>query len=102
MGNPDRNRDRNREELAALVAEARLRRTSTPAPQAEDVVFDFEGAQVPDLMGLTMVLTARMVAEEQDVGVWLKDLPERSWALLRALDVDHLFDRFPEPADVPD
>ena len=63
MGNQDPNRHPDAHEQSTLIAERRARVTPVSAPQAEDVVFDFEGGQVPDLMGLTMVLTARMVAD---------------------------------------
>lgn len=60
-----------------------------------DLVFDFSGIQVPDLGDLSLLLTARMLAEEEERRVWVRALPEATWRLLQALGLAHLFQLFP-------
>jgi len=60
-----------------------------------DLVFDFSGKEVPDLGDLSLLLTARMLAEEEERQVWVRALPEPTWRLLQALGLDHLFQLFP-------
>ena len=62
---------------------------------APDLVFDFSGKEVPDLGDLSLLLTARLLAEEQERRVWVRALPEPTWRLLQALGLDHLFQLFP-------
>ena len=56
-----------------------------------DLVIDFSGTQIVDLSGLTMLLTAQQMADSENRQVWLMDLPEGAWRLLRALGLDDLF-----------
>lgn len=60
-----------------------------------DLVFDFAGKKTPDLGGLTLLLTARMLADRNDRKVWVRALPDRTWQLLHAMGLDHMFELFP-------
>jgi len=84
-----------------LQASVAPRVAHVAAPAVTDVVFDFAGRQATDFRGLTMILTAQQVAAKGHINVWLKDVPDRTWALLRALGLDRLFERFPEPSAQP-
>lgn len=56
-----------------------------------DLVIDFAGTQILDLAGLAMLLTAQQIADSEERQVWLMDLPEGAWRLLKALGLDDLF-----------
>jgi hypothetical protein len=101
MATYDPHRHGSRIDEPELTAPVTPRVAPVAAPAVSDVVFDFAGRQATDFRGLTMILTARQVAEKGRVTVWLKDVPDRTWALLRALGVDRLFERFPEPSAHP-
>ena len=73
------------------------RRVEGPTDAATEVpglVFDFSGRS-PDIRDLTLLLTARMLAERDDRPVWVKALPHRTWEVLQALGLAHLFRLFP-------
>lgn len=76
----------------ADLTEAPQDRSKSDAP---DLIFDFSGVQVPDLGDLSLLLTARMLAEEEERRVWVRALPEPTWRLLQALGLAHLFELFP-------
>jgi len=101
MASQDPNRHPQESERTAVTAVQTVRSAHPEVPTIRDVVFDFDGKHIVDLMGLSMILTARQVAEDQSAVVWLKDVPPRTWALLRALGVDELFALFPEPSSQP-
>jgi len=63
-----------------------------------DVVFDFSGLRSPDLTDLGLILTARLGAGPRS-RVWVRSLPYRTWKILRALGLDHLFHIYPAPGD---
>jgi hypothetical protein len=65
--------------------------------ERDDLVFDFTGLERPDLLDLSFVLTARLVAPEERV--WVRALPARSWGVLQALGLDHLFHPWPGPSE---
>ena len=67
-----------------------------------DLVIDFEGAQIFDLPGLAMLLTAQQIADSENRQVWLMDLPESAWHLLKALGLDDLFVCVPQLGGPPD
>ena len=66
-----------------------------------DLVIDFHGTQILDLAGLTMLLTAQQIADSENRQVWLMDLPEGAWRLLKALGLDDLFACVPRLGDQP-
>ncbi|HZD06456.1 MAG TPA: hypothetical protein VE173_16205 [Longimicrobiales bacterium] len=61
----------------------------------QGLVFDFAGMQTPDIRDLTLLLTARMLAERDERPVWVRGLPHRSWEVLHAMGLAHLFRLFP-------
>ena len=78
--------------------------TSTKKNQPEgclesDIVIDFAGQQIFDLSGLTMLLTAQQIADSEKKQIWLMDLPERTWILLKALGLNDLFKFLPSLRD---
>lgn len=86
----DDGRDRRLGLDAGSVVPAEVREHRRQA----DLVFDFSGLHSPDLTDLAMVLTARLSAGPGD-RVWVRALPLRTWRLLRALGLDHLFRIYP-------
>ncbi len=70
-------------------------------PPELDLVIDFHGTQILDLAGLTMLLTAQQIAGSENRQVWLVDLPEGAWRLLKALGLDDLFVCVPLLGDQP-
>lgn len=60
-----------------------------------DLVFDFSGIAAPDAGSMGLVLTARLLAEEQHRRVWVRAMPDPAWRLLDALGLGHLFELFP-------
>lgn len=76
------------------------RSEATPAPVLpgvpdQGIVFDFSGREMPDMRELTLLVTARMLAEQDERPVWVRALPHRSWELLEAMGLAHLFRFFP-------
>lgn len=61
----------------------------------DGLVFDYAGKQTPDLGGLTLLLTARMLADREDRKVWVRALPDHTWQVLHSLGLDHMFELFP-------
>lgn len=62
---------------------------------SNDLIFAFTGGERLDLYGLSLLLTARQVAFEDDRTVWVAGLSQRSWMLLKALGLEGLFKAFP-------
>lgn len=60
-----------------------------------DLVFDFSGMDAPDARSMGLVLTARLLAEEERRRVWVRAMPDPAWRLLDALGLGHLFEFFP-------
>lgn len=81
----DREPGRTEARHAPLVHEARDR----------GVVFDFTGKEMPGIRDLTLLVTACMLAEQDARPVWVRALPHRSWEVLQALGLAHLFRLFP-------
>jgi hypothetical protein len=67
------------------------------APQG--LVFDFSGRQSPDIRDLSLLLTARMLADRDDRPVWVKALPFKTWEVLHTLGLANLFRLFPSSGD---
>jgi len=61
----------------------------------QGLVYDFSGRQSPDIRDLSLLLTARMMAERDDRAVWVKALPFKTWEVLHALGLANLFRLFP-------
>lgn len=97
MASQDPNRHLLESESAAVSAVPTVHTARLETPAHEDIVFDFDGRHIADIRGLAMILTAQQLAGKRSTVVWLKDVPTRTWALLRALGVDDLFASFPEP-----
>lgn len=74
-----------------VVATSPREATPPETPPELDLVIDFHGAQILDLAGLTMLLTAQQIADSDNRQVWLMGLPEEAWRLLQALGLDDLF-----------
>ena len=64
-------------------------RTST------DLVFDFSGVGHVDLADLSLLLTARQMAQENSRDVWVRALPDDTWQVLYALGLQDYFRLFP-------
>ena len=62
------------------------------------VVFDFTGREVPAVRDLGLLVTARMLAEQDERPVWIRALPHRSWKVLEGMGLAHLFRLFPASA----
>lgn len=60
-----------------------------------DLLFAFSGGERLDLYGLSLLLTARQMAYEDDRSVWVSGLSRRSWMLLKALGLEGMFKAFP-------
>ena len=60
-----------------------------------DLVFDFSGVGHVDLAGLSMMLTARQLAQEDSRDVWVRGLPDDAWRVLYALGLQDYFRLFP-------
>lgn len=65
----------------------------------QGLVFDFAGMHTPDIRDLTLLLTARMLAERDERDVWVRALPHRSWEVLQAMGLAHLFRLFPSGSE---
>ena len=64
-------------------------------PTRPDLVFDFSGVGHVDLAGLSMMLTARQLAQEDSRDVWVRALPDEAWQVLFALGLQDYFRMFP-------
>jgi anti-anti-sigma regulatory factor len=60
-----------------------------------DLVFDFSGVGHVDLAGLSLLLTARQMAQEDSRDVWVRALPDDTWQVLYALGLQDYFRLFP-------
>ena len=60
-----------------------------------DLVFDFSGLGHVDLGGLSLLLTARLIAQEDSRDVWVRGLPSSTWRVLHALGLQDYFRLFP-------
>jgi anti-anti-sigma regulatory factor len=61
-----------------------------------DLVFDFSGVGHIDLAGLSILLTARQLAHEDQRDVWVRGLPDDTWRVLYALGLQDYFRLFPQ------
>ena len=68
---------------------------SQAAPSGADLVFDFSGVGHVDLGGLSLLLTARQIAQEDSRDVWVRALPDDTWQVLYALGLQDYFRLFP-------
>ena len=68
---------------------------SSQEPVQTDLIFAFSGGEKLDLYGLSLLLTARQMAHEDDRSVWVAGLSRHSWMLLKALGLEDLFLPFP-------
>jgi anti-anti-sigma regulatory factor len=64
-------------------------------PTRMDLVFDFSGVGHVDLAGLSMMLTARELAQADSRDVWVRALPDDAWRVLYALGLQDYFRLFP-------
>jgi len=84
-----------------VVATLPMETTPPETPPELDLVIDFHGAHILDPAGLTMLLTAQQIADSENRQVWLMDLPEGEWRLLKALGLDDLFVCVPRMGEQP-
>jgi len=63
------------------------------------VVFDFTGLHTPAVSDLALVLTARLQTPSSE-SVWAREIHPRTAEILRALRLDHMFPRYPDPDDL--
>jgi anti-anti-sigma regulatory factor len=66
------------------------------APTRTDLVFDFSGVGHVDLAGLSILLTARQLAQQDSRDVWVRALPDDTWRVLYALGLQDYFRLFPQ------
>ena len=71
----------------------------TAGGKPTDLIFAFSGGEKLDLHGLSLLLTARQMAHEDDRSVWVSGLSQRSWMLLKALGLEGMFKPFPGSGD---
>lgn len=77
--------------------ELRTQTVETEADQAPDtghLVFDFTGLERPDVVDLSLILTARLSASPGE-SVWVRALPWQTARVLEAMRLDHLFRHYP-------
>ena len=60
------------------------------------VVFDFTGLHTPAVSDLALVLTACLQTPPSE-SVWAREIHPRTAEILRALRLDHMFPRYPDP-----
>ena len=60
------------------------------------VVFDFTDLHKPAVSDLALVLTARLQTPPSE-SVWAREIHPRTAEILRALRLDHMFPRYPDP-----
>lgn len=68
---------------------------SEHGPEASDVVFDFSDLDRMRIQDLTVLLTARQMAMEEDRTVWAAGVQMRTWRTLHAMGLGGFFKRFP-------
>lgn len=66
-------------------------------PAAGDVVFDFSELEPMRVQDLSVLLTARQLAFDDDRTVWAAEVPMEIWQTLRALGLTGYFRPFPAP-----
>ena len=64
------------------------------APDTGHLVFDFTGLERPDVVDLSLILTARLSASPGE-SVWVRALPWQTARVLEAMRLDHLFRHYP-------
>lgn len=64
------------------------------APDSGHLVFDFTGLERPDVVNLSLILTARLSASPGE-SVWVRALPWQTARVLEAMRLDHLFRQYP-------
>ena len=73
---------------------------TTTGRSTHDLIFAFSGGEKLDLHGLSLLLTARQMAHENDRSVWVSGLSRRSWMLLKALGLEGMFKAFPPSGEL--
>jgi hypothetical protein len=61
-----------------------------------DWVFAFHDGDALDLQGISLLLTARTLAESEDRQIWLAGLPREFWYFMEIMGLEGLFLPFPE------
>ena len=64
------------------------------APDTGHLVFDFTGLERPDVVNLSLILTARLSTSPGE-SVWVRALPWQTARVLEAMRLDHLFRHYP-------
>lgn len=62
---------------------------------ASDIVFDFSALDEMRVQDLSVMLTARQVASEDDRTVWATGVPVQTWRTLYAMGLSGFFRPFP-------
>ena len=78
--------------IASVITEQRKNAVDSDA----HVVFDFTGLNKPAVSDLALVLTARLQTTPSE-SVWARKIHPRTAEILRALRLDHMFPRYPDP-----
>lgn len=65
------------------------------APEVTDVIFDFSDLEDMRVQDLSVLLTARQVATEEDRTVWATGVPLHTWRTLHAMGLSGFFKPFP-------
>lgn len=66
-------------------------------PSSGDLVFDFSELDPMRVQDLSVLLTARQLAFEDDRTVWATEVPFQIWQTLQALGLSGYFRPFPAP-----
>jgi len=64
-------------------------------PSGADLAFDFSWVEHVNLGGLSLLLTARQLAQEDSRDMWVRALPDDTWQVLYALRLQDYFRLFP-------
>ena len=72
------------------------RKNAVDSDSDAHVVFDFTGLHTPAVSDLALVLTARLQTPPSE-SVWAREIHPRTAEILRALRLDHMFPRYPDP-----
>lgn len=70
--------------------------------EREDVLFDFSDLDHMRVQDLTLLLTARGIALENERAVWAAGVPLHTWRTLQAMGLGGFFKPFPTFGDVED
>jgi hypothetical protein len=65
-------------------------------PRTRDWVFSVEDSDSLDLQGISLLMTARELAQDEGRTVWLAGLPMEFWRFMNAMGLEGYFIPFPD------